>query len=795
MDIYMDASKSTTERVNSLMSQMTLEEKINQIACKLIISPMPMIEETFDVVNGVGQIGIMSGRGSGVEQAQLIRTLQEKVLNSSRFGIPAIFHSEALSGMCFSSSLAYPTSVSLAATFDPDIVKDMGQRIRKQMLSIGVRQALSPVLDIAYDLRWGRLNETYGNDPTLVSSMACGFIEGLQSDDLSKGIAATAKHFVGYSATEGGVNMAKTVVSDREIRELYCKPFEAAITNAELASVMNSYSEINGKPICASEEILNELLREDLGFGGLIVSDYSSIERLVNNFKTAKNMNDAAIQCLRAGLDVELPSGAGYNSNIIDAVNEGRLSEGVIDRACFKSLELKFKLGLFENPYPLSDEEVTVAFNNTENNAKSLEAARKAMTMTKNEGILPLVDKNLKIAVIGPTGNSLRKQWSSYSAVAMDEMLMMSAMSMAGVETDTSEGNTGMKVKHENPAMVESLIRQNYPESKTIFEALNEIYPNCQYVQGCHYNDKSNTNLDAAIEMAKSADVVILTVGGKNGWGAHCTIGEAFDSSNISLPGSQELLMKVVGEANPNFIIVHTDARPLVSSYGYENAKAIIEGWLCNNHAGKVIAETISGLNNPGGCLQMDVPIANGVLSYHHQRNASHYRTIQDMGGGAYVDLPDEIISRPFGYGLSYASFELKNASIKVSNQQIPTINISVDVVNTSEIMGDKVIQIYGKDIVASMIRPNKELIGFKRVTLKPGQTKKIVFTFKMDVLSFMNDEHRWICENGDYEFYVGSNSEDEEVCLRYILGDDVFINPNNRTFYADARVVEQIGV
>ena len=789
---YKNSSLPLKDRVDNLMHQMTLEEKINQIACRLAIAAVPGIEDTLPLENGIGQIAVMSGRSSAKEQAEMVRKLQKRVIESSRFGIPAIFHCEALSGMCFDSSLSFPTSISLGATFDPGIVRDMTERTRRQMKAIGVRQALSPVLDISRDLRWGRQNETYGNDPVLVTEMACAFIEGLQGEDLSKGVAATAKHFLGYSATEGGVNMANTVLNDREIREVYAKPFEAAIRKSHLAAVMNSYSEINGRPVCASKKILTDLLRDELGFEGLVVSDYSSIERLVNNFHVAEDMTEAAAQCLKAGLDVEYPNGACYNINLLEAVRTGNLSQDAIDRACRRSLELKFKLGLFEDPYPEDDEHINAAYDNTEHDKAALEAARKAMTLTKNDGILPLRDQNLKIAVIGPTGNSLRKLWPGYSAVAMDEMLALSAMSMAGVSTDTTQGNEGMAATDEFPALVEPMVRAKYPNAKTIFEALSEIYPRAQYVEGCDYKDKSDTDFTAAVELAKKSDLVIVTVGGKNGWGAHCTIGEAFDSSDISLPGNQELLLEAVGNANPNFIVVHTDARPLVSSYAYTNAKAILEGWLCGNHAARVIAETIFGQNNPGGCLPVDVPVANGVLSYHYQQNASHYKTIQDMGGGAYVNLPKEIIARPFGYGLSYTDFALEDARIEVDSEAVPKITISVSVENTGDTAGDQVVQLYGKDVTASVVRPYKELLGFQRVSLQPGEKKQVIFTFGLDLMAFEDEEDNWICEAGEYRFYVAENCEDERISLKYHLPDTADVNSAKRTFFAEAKMEEK---
>lgn len=782
---YMNPALSIKERVDDLINKMTLEEKVNQIACAMIISALENAPDKLKLTAGIGQIAIMGGKNTIKEHANLIKEVQEKVIRSSRFGIPAIIHAEALSGLVAPNTCTFPTSISLGATFDPEIVKDMGERIRKQMYTLGIRQALSPVLDIARELRWGRVSETYGMDPTLNSIMTCAFVEGIQGEDLTKGVAATAKHFVGYSQTEGGINMTKTVIDARDLREVFAKPFEAAIRKSNIKSVMNSYSEINGRPICASKAILTDLLRQDLGFDGLVVSDYMSVPRLVENFHVAKDIQDAAIQCLEAGLDVELPTQQGYGKALVEAVEKGLMDEKYVDISCRRSLTLKFELGLFENPYPVM-ELIEEVFDNKENNEKSLEAARKVMNLTKNNGILPIKDRNTKVAVIGPTGDSLRAMYACYTSVSMEEMGAGSGFeAMAGLES-SNDTPDGMFSRIEHPEIIEPLIEKRYPDGKTIFEAIKEKLPNARFVKGCHTNLDTMTDIEKAIVIAKEADIVVMTLGGKNGWGMHCTSGEGVDASSIELPGRQEELLKAVYAVNSNMVIVHTDSRPLISEFAYNHVPAILEGWLCCTYGPHAIAETLVGENNPAGRTPLDIPKANGIAPlYHYQRNASHPKT-GGLNAGLYIDR-EGYLSRPFGYGLSYTTFEYSNISIQTSEGDVPEIQITIDIANTGDAFGEEVAQLYGRDLIGCMIRPYQELIGIKRISLKAGEKKSVKFTFSLNELAFINEDGKWIIESGEFEFFIGSNCEDNINKVFYTMENTVEIDYTKRDFFAKA--------
>ena len=780
---YQDATLPIRERVADLMSRMSLAEKVRQLGCTMQFGagtdPARM-----DLAPGIGEVAVMGGPATPGELAAYVKQVQDYVMANSPHGIPALFHCEALSGPMMASANVFPTSISLGATFNPEIVQDMCDRTRKQMLALGIRQALSPVMDTSRDLRWGRVSETYGGDPTLNAAMSCAFVTGLQSDDIRDGVAATAKHFLGYSQTEGGINMARTAVDARDIREVFAKPFEAAIRKAGLKSVMNSYSELDGKPVCASTEIMTDLLRDDLGFEGPVVSDYGSIARLVYVFHTAPDFVDAGIQCLKAGLDVECPSRMGYADGFITAAENGRVAESIIDRSLERVLTLKFELGLFEDPYPRTETLATV-FDNTENDARSLDAARQTMTLTKNEGILPITDRKTRIAVIGPTGDSLRMMYSCYSYVGSIEMFAgeMPPPDMAGF--DLSDAPLMPQVTYVDMAKTDARVREMYPGAKTIFEALSECYPNATYHLGCDYKLADQVEIDAAVAAAKAADVVILTVGGKNGWGLHCTTGEGIDASDLDLPGAQEALMRAVYDANPNLIIVHTDGRPLVSEWAYAHAAAILEAWLPCTWGGAAIAETICGENVPGGRLPVDVPRTVGHTPvYHYQRHGSGLASLAAGGLNrqGYIDSSASALL-PFGFGLSYTTFAYSDFALTVD--EVGKVEARVTVANSGDVAGSEVVQLYGQDLIGSMIRPQQELIGFRRIALAPGEARTVTFRFDLNQLAFIDADGHWVVEEGDFRFFVGGNSADVQAEATLHQPRTMEIDYRRRSFYA----------
>ncbi len=795
---YLNAELSTPIRVKDLMSRMSLEEKVRQLGCTMAVGPADASQ--LDIEGGIGEVACMAGAETPKATAEWVRDTQEKIIESSPNGIPAIFHCEALTGPAMPESVLYPTSISLGATFNPEAVKDMADRTRQQMMGLGIRQALSPVLDVTKDFRWGRASETYGGDPTLVSSMSCAFVDGLQGKDGKEGVAATAKHFLGYAQTEGGLNMARTLSDEREVREIFAKPFEAAINRSNVRSVMNTYGEINGEPACSSKKIMTDLLRDDLNFNGVVVSDYMSIPRLVTAFRTAEDVTDASIQCLNAGLDVECPIRQGYNEDFVKAAEEGRIDESVIDLSVERILSLKFDLGLFENPYP-QESFYAKGYVEDDHEAGSLEASRQAMTLTKNNGILPLnTDETKSVAVIGPAGNNLRMHYAVFTYPPMLEMISDTSQMAGLTEDNKGDGEDGepinmLQQKEGNMEVVNEYVKNTRPGVKTVYEALGDYFDDVSFTAGSVYNTKEDADIEDAVKAAKEADVAILCLGGKNGWGLHCTTGEGIDTTDLDLPGAQEELMRQVFNANENTVLVHTDGRPLVSQWAYDNLPAIIEAWLPGTWGGVAIAETLVGKNNPGGAMPVDVPRSVGQMPvFHYQQNGTNEPTFTaaSVNTEGYINEPMTPLV-PFGFGLSYTDFEYSH--FKLSVDKFNHATASVKVTNTGDAAGSHVVQLYGQDAVASMVRPGQELVGFYRVELSPGESKTITFNFDMSFFAFRDSDKNWILEKGDYHFWAGSDStnytrlEENNHFASHRLETTATINPNKRCFFAEVTI------
>ena len=602
-------STAARQRAAALLKELSLEEKVRQLGCTMLVSEDTDLTAK-DLSGGIGEIALLDICEEPEALAARLRDVQQYVMEHSPHRIPALFHCEALGGPVVPHTVLYPNSIGLGATFDTALVRDMANTIRTQMRAMGILHALSPVLDVVKDLRWGRVNETYGGDPTLSAAMSCAFVQGLQGDDLSTGVAATAKHFLGYSQTVGGLNLTRTQADARELREVFAKPFEAAIRKAGIRTVMNSYSEWEGRPVCASRKLLTDLLRSELSFDGLVVSDYRSVQRLLDDIlATADDITDAALQCLTAGLDMELPDRLGYADGMTHAFAEGKVDISYLDRAVLRVLTLKFELGLFDEPYPQWQQYHAAAFAPTA--AAEQRATRESIVLTKNEGnTLPLTDRSIKLAVIGPGASSLRLLYGGYTQPSMLEMfqVVQDSSAMAGV----GDKSTAKPVRKYDLAATDREIHKSRPEAKTIFEALQKLYPNCTYTQGCDYLDPTQTDFAAALAAAESADAVILCLSGKNGWGRHCDTGEGNDAASLDLPGAQKELARVVLAANPRTIVTHTDGRPLTSPHIYANAAAILEAFTPGTWGGTELAALIAGIHSPAGCLPLPLPRTAG---------------------------------------------------------------------------------------------------------------------------------------------------------------------------------------
>lgn len=769
-------------RAEKLVKELTVEEKVRQLGCTTLLSADKKPEEK-DLAGGIGAIALLDICEEPEALAARLKKLQQYVMDHSEHHIPALFHCEALGGPVVPKTVLYPNSIGLGATFDPALVRDMADTIRRQMRAMGILHALSPVLDVAKDLRWGRVNETYGGDPTLSAAMSCAYVQGLQGDNLSTGVAATAKHFLGYSQTVGGLNLTRTQADARELREVFAKPFEAAIRKAGIRTVMNSYSEWEGRPVCASRALLTDLLRKELGFDGLVVSDYRSIQRLCGDIlATADDITDAAIQCLTAGLDMEFPDRLGYAEGLVHAFENGKLDMAFLDRAVLRVLTLKYELGLFDEPFPQWNRYCS-AFRDTSSGEKR--ATRESITLTKNENqLLPLRDRQIRLAVIGPGGSSLRLLYGGYTQPSMLEMfqVVQDSSEMAGV----GNKNAPKPVRKYDLAATDREIRKARPEAKTIFEALQEYYPNCTYTQGCDYLDPAKTDFDAAKAAAEHADSVVLCLSGKNGWGRHCNTGEGNDSASLALPGAQEQLAQVVMAANPHTVVVHTDGRPLTSPHIYDNAAAILEAFTPGTWGGSELAAIIAGHYSPAGCLPLPLPRSAGhepMFMAEHRGTTGESFVAGSLNPDGYWQSSLRPL-RPFGYGLSYTSFTYADFSVTVEPSGAASAQVTVE--NTGSCDSETVIQLYGRDVIASMVRPEQELLGFARVNIPSGQRRMVQFRFHLNQMAFPDEHGHWHVEAGRFRFFAGSNSADLPLTAEYTQPVTYEVLPEAREYFAD---------
>ncbi|WP_281285924.1 glycoside hydrolase family 3 N-terminal domain-containing protein [Paenibacillus sinopodophylli] len=769
---------------------MNVEEKVAQMNCIMAaIGNFTNMEG--DLGNGIGQIGTLTGCFTPDMNADMVEKVQKYLLENTRLGIPALFHVETLNGAISAGATNYPFAIGLGATWHPEAVAKMADEIRMEMLAIGHRQALAPVLDVSRDPRWGRVGETYGESPTLCSEMGVAYVNALQTNDLKQGMAACAKHFVGYAVTDGGLNKAATHLAPRELREVYAKPFEAVIRKANIAGVMNSYSSIDGEPVIASKAVQKDLLRDELGFTGTTISDYSSIDKLCSTYGTASNVTEAGLQALKAGMDCETPSIVCYGSNFVEAVKVDSAALALVDEAVYRILWLKFSLGLFENPYP-DREAMKTRMQSAEAKETAYRLACESMVLLKNEGNqLPLQNAK-KVAVIGPNADSARVMFATYSYPAFHEMMLDKIR-----DQNTTGGQEGVQLAPEMEATlawmpsVEKVIAMNYPGIQTVFEAIDEALPGCEvrYAQGCDIMGKKTEGFDEAVGLAEKSDVVIMVLGGQNGSGNSCSMGENVDTSDIGLPGVQEQLLRAVFTTGTPVVLVHMNGRPLSSVWAAENIPSIIEAWHPGQMGAKAVADTLTGKSNPGGKLPITaLRNAGQIPIYAEQPHGSG-----PFGRGDSTAYVNEVAGPlyPFGHGLSYTSFEVSD--LNLSTEEITPdgdVKITCTVTNTGTVVGDEVVQLYFTDRLSSMVRPQKELAGFKRVTLAPGESQKIRLTLYASQTAFLNRQMKWMVEAGVIDVMIGSSSDNPTLTSSFCITDTVCLEYGQREFYAEARIV-----
>lgn len=772
MEIYQDASQSIENRVEDLLAKMTLDEKIAQLQSvwgnSLIKKHQFFSKDKAKKLlkHGIGQITRPAGETNLnlPELVEFVNQVQRFLVEETRLGIPAMFHEECLMGWQAKGATIFPQAIGLASTWEPELIETMTKTIRIQLKSINVHQGLAPVLDVARDPRWGRTEETYGEDPYLVAAMGKAYISGLQGDDLKNGIAATIKHFAGYSASQGGLNWAPAHIPAREFREVFLFPFEVAVREARVLAVMNAYHEIDGIPCVASRQLFTEILRNEWGFDGIVVSDYEAINTLCEYHRIAKDKLEAARLALEAGIDIELPEIDCYNNELKKAIYTGLISEKAISEAVFRILKIKFMLGIFEDPYienkgkNVIDQPVHRKF--------ALELARKSIVLLRNNGRLLPLKKNLKkIAVIGPNADNWRNLLGDYSYPTILEFRKI----MKAKEKDIDIENLP------NPTV----------QIVTILEGIKSRLTDqtdILYAKGCSILGETKDGFEEAVNLAREADVAIVVVGEKSGFVPGCTCGEERDRAELNLPGVQEDLVKAVHATGTPIVLILVNGRPNTLEWISKNIPAMIEAWLPGEEGGNAIADVIFGNFNPGGKLPMTFPVKEGQIPIYYCHKPSAQRSHCWVN---YVDSTSQPLF-PFGHGLSYTKF--KYTRLKISSKKVSIagkVKISVEVQNTGSVKGEEVVQLYIHDRLASVTRPVKELKGFKRITLEAGKRQQVQFELSTDLLAFYDLNMRLIVEPGEFEVMIGSSSEDIRLTGTFKVVGETRVIQGRREYFS----------
>jgi beta-glucosidase len=745
--IYKDAAQPIEARVDDLLSRMTLEEKIAQITTvwegkvavfddRLQLDPAKLKAKFPD---GLGHFARPSDARGAVsprvapgrdprQTVALVNALQRWATTQTRLGIPILFHEEGLHGYAAVGATSFPQSIAMASAFDTDMLREVNSVIAREIRSRGVSLVLSPVVDIARDPRWGRIEETFGEDPYLVGEMGVAAVEGLQGKGRSRllppgHVFATLKHLTGHGQPESGTNVGPAPVSERELRENFFPPFEQVVKRTGIEAVMASYNEIDGVPSHANRWLLEDVLREQWGFRGAVVSDYSAVDQLMSIHHIAGTLEEAAVRALDAGVDADLPDGLSY-ATLTRAVREGRVAQAKVDLAVRRMLELKFRAGLFENPY--ADAAASAAItNNAEARALALKAAQRSITLLKNDGMLPLKPEG-SIAVIGPSA-AVARLGGYYGQPPHTVSILDGIKAKVGNRASIVFAQ-GVKITENDDWWEDKVVKSDPAENRKL--------------------------IAQAVEAAKGVDRIILTLGdteqsSREGW-ADSHLG---DRPSLDLVGEQQELFDALKALGKPITVVLINGRPASTVRISEETNALVEGWYLGEQGGNAMADVLFGDVNPGGKLPVTIPRSVGQLPMFYNAKPSARR-------GYLFDTTAPLY--PFGYGLSYTSFDL--GAPRLSAARIGTggsVTVSVDVRNTGARAGDETVQLYIHDKVSSVTRPVKELKGFQRISLQPGESRTVQFTVGPESLQMWNDHMERVVEPGDFEIMTGPNSVD----------------------------------
>jgi len=728
-------------RVLELLGRMTIEEKIGQIVGfwdKGDGESVAPLQGEFAEPTGLAEFS-RHGLGhltrpygtrpvDGAERAAWLWDFQRSLVRGTRLGIPALVHEEVLTGLSAWRAATFPTPLAWGAAFDPELVEQMAATIGGSMRTLGVHQGLAPVLDVVRDPRWGRVEECIGEDPYLVGTVGTSYVRGLQS----AGVHATLKHFVGYSASQSGRNFGPVHAGPREIADVLLIPFEMALLDGDARSVMHAYTEIDGVPVAADPTVLTGILRDRWGFDGTVVADYFGVAFLHLLHHVAGDLGEAAALALEAGIDIELPTGDAFVGPLLERLRDGMVDEALVDRAVLRALRQKDELGLldatFEDAPP-----ARVDLDTPEQRELARRIAEESVVLVANDGTLPLA-ASPRIAVIGPNADRTAALYGCYSFVN--------------------------HVLAQNPGVEDGL------HAPTILEAVRAELPDAvvDAAAGCAVDGDDRNGFDEAVSIATAADVAVLVVGDHAGLFGRGTSGEGCDRDDLELPGVQRALVEALLETGTPVVLVLVTGRPYAVDWAIERCAAVVQAFFPGEEGAGAVAGVLSGRVNPSGRLPVSMPRSAGAQPYSYLHPA--------LGAGQEVTNLDSTPAAPFGHGLSYTTFERSDLTVAV---QVPTggsIRAEVAVTNTGDVVGDDVVQLYGRDLVGSVTRPVAQLLGYARVHLEPGERTVVRFDVPTTRLAFSDRTMRRVVEPGDVDLWVGTSAERETTARTTLVGD-----------------------
>ncbi|CDR01215.1 glycoside hydrolase family 3 N-terminal domain-containing protein [Streptomyces iranensis] len=756
--------------IDAIMAAMTLPEKLAQLASVWpegsgppgeTVAPMQgeMLTDTFQdttlLEHGLGQFTrpLGSRAGTVAERLEFARGLQRDAVRHSRFGIPALVHEECLTGLQLYGAATYPSPLAWGASWDAGLVGEMAGQIGSTMRQLNIHLGLAPVLDVVRDPRWGRVEECISEDPYLVGVLGTAYVDGLQS----AGPGATVKHFLGYSNSRGGRNLAPVHAGPREVAEVFALPFEMVVKNARPRAVMHSYAEIDGTPVAADPRLLTELLRVRWGFEGVVVADYFGVTFLHTLHDVAADLGDAAVLALSAGVDIELPAGRAYLAPLAERVRSGACPMELVDRSVRLVLRHKLELGVFAEAVENAQ---AVDVDPPDFRAVARRLAEESVILLSNpQGILPLRPV-ARVAVVGPNADSPEAMLGNYSF------------------TNHVQTPPGTPIGIDLPTVLAALSEQ-LPDGTEVVHA-----PGCAVRADAEAEADAADTIAAAAAAAESADVCIAVVGDRAGLFGRGTVGEGSDAAALELPGRQQALLDAVLDTGTPVVVVLVTGRPYPMGAFADRAAAVVQAFFPGEEGAPAIAGVLTGRVNPSGRLPVSIPrdCAGQPHSYRHPR----------LGGRSPVSNVDPSPLFAFGHGLSYTTFTCSDLRVTADHWDTAgTLRVRCRVRNDGERVGAEVVQLYVRDLVASVTRPMRQLLGWARVGLAPGEAHVVEFTVPADRLAFVGPESAWIVEPGEFEFSVASSAEAPGVRTTVGLQGPVRVLTEDRSLLTAVRVHE----